>query len=216
MRQRRKRTYIAVYEFLKRNAHCCFAAYSSPDANAGEIIPHAEALKSADGEYIRNGADLPYRSAIVQFGESAGNAHLSLNVRFFDRLVKNRYNRIHTWSSVYETFKSDGLLPEIERRGLSLTVGHHEASGTFLPCFGNEYFPEKYLETHPEYFRLEENGKRYSPDGTHGTVDFLQQKQRMHRAPERKYRAPGYAIAFPITNTDTRGFVGDKWYDFED
>ena len=167
MRQRRKRTYIAVYEFLESYAHCCFPAYSSPDANAGEIIPHAEALKSADGEYIKNGADLPYRSAIVQFGKSAGNAPHSLNVRFFDRLVKNRYNRIHTWSSVYETFKSDGLLPEIERRGLSLTVGHHEASGTFLPCFGNEYFPEMYLVTHPEYFRLEENGKRYSPDGTH-------------------------------------------------
>ena len=27
---------------------------------------------------------------------------------------------------------------------------------------------------------------------------------------------PGYAIAFPVTNTDTRGFVGDKWYEFED
>ena len=64
--------------------------------------------------------------------------------------------------SVYETFKSDGLLPEIERRGLSLTVGHHEASGTFLPCFGNEYFPEKYLETHPEYFRLEEKCKAHA------------------------------------------------------
>ena len=30
-----------------------------------------------------------------------------------------------------------------------------------------------------------------------------------------RHNDPGYAIAFPVTNTDTHSFVPDKWYDFE-
>ncbi len=121
----------AVYEFLESYAHCCFAAYSSPDANTGEIIPHAEALKSADGEYIKNGADLPYRSAIVQFGESAGNAHHSLNVRSFDRLVKNRYNRTH----VVERLRNNQIRRSAARDRAPRSFSHGRSSRGFGHVF---------------------------------------------------------------------------------
>ena len=30
-----------------------------------------------------------------------------------------------------------------------------------------------------------------------------------------RHNNPGWAIAFPVTNTDPRDFKGDYWYDFE-
>ena len=30
-----------------------------------------------------------------------------------------------------------------------------------------------------------------------------------------RHNDPGYGIAFPIMNTDTKGFVPDGWYEFE-
>ena len=44
---------------------------------------------------------------------------------------------------------------------MMFSVGHHDAIPTFLPPDGNEYFPEHYYETHPEYYKLEESGERY-------------------------------------------------------
>ncbi len=161
---RERGTVYGAYEFLERYIGCTLAAFSHPDADIGETVPRHEEI-SLDGIYYKKEkCDLPYRCAIVQFADAAtagSNYERGLNLPFIDWLVKNRYNRILTWTSIYETFKKNGFLHEAERRGLRFTVGHHEASRLFLPAYGNEHFPEHYYETHPEYFKLTENGERF-------------------------------------------------------
>ena len=58
--------------------------------------------------------------------------------------------------SCYEQIKELGQLPELEKRGITLTVGHHQAIFKFLP-------PARYRNEHPEYYRLLSNGERYTP-----------------------------------------------------
>ena len=93
-----------------------------------------------------------------------------LNVSFFDWLAKNRYNYIYTWMSVYQEMKKLGYVEEMQKRGLDFMVGHHDVTDFFLPPEGNERFPEKYYETHPEYFRLEADGTRYKPTDPFGQI----------------------------------------------
>lgn len=156
-------TVYAVYEFLERFLGCSFAAYSKPGVFAGELVPKFESLTLPDACFIKPGADRPYRTAIIQYGEAAGNPHHKLNLPFIDWLAKNRYNRILTWASVYEAYKKTGLVDELDKRGIRMSVGHHESSRMWLPYFGNEYFSESYALTHPEYYRLNADGTRYTP-----------------------------------------------------
>ena len=149
----------AVYAFLERELGCCFGAFPLPQALVGEVIPVYTEKKLPDTEYSKT-ADLPYRTAIVQFGEEAGEADRVLTVPFIDYLAKNRYNRILTWMSVYKKMVSVGLMEELAKRGIHLTVGHHQTLTTFLPFTGNEEFPTPYGKTHPEFFRLKDDGTR--------------------------------------------------------
>ena len=139
----------AVYEFLEKYLGFCFGAYT-------EIIPDLENVQLEDSYYEKKSADLPYRTAVAQFGVWAGEADRVLTPAYIDWLAKNRYNRVLTWVSVYEKLKELGMIPEFEKRGIKLTVGHHQSIFTFLP-------PEKYLDTHPEYYRTEKDGSRFSP-----------------------------------------------------
>lgn len=154
-------TLYAVYEFLERFLDCSLAAFSNPEADIGEIVPRYTEKKLNDIFYCKPKADRPYRTAIVQYSNWAGNPDRKLNIPFFDWLAKNRYNRILTWSSIYQFYKENGLLEEAQRRGISFTVGHHESSKLFLPAYGNEYFQENYYETHPEYYKLQKDGSRF-------------------------------------------------------
>lgn len=156
-------TLYAVYEFLERYAGCAFAAYSNPSADAGEVVPVCDTLSLPCTRYVKAGSDRPYRTAIIQYGECAGDPEHSLNTAFIDWLAKNRYNRVLMWASIYEGYKKQGLLPEIAKRGISISVGHHEAQRYWLPFYGNEYFPECYAITHPEYYRLLPDGTRNVP-----------------------------------------------------
>lgn len=143
-------------EFRQREA-------GAEGVNAGEIIPKYDRLELADFTYHKSTADLCYRTAIVQYSNWAANADRRLNVPFIDWLCKNRYNRILTWVSVYEKYKEIGLLPELEKRGIRLSVGHHESAAAWLPHFGNDHIPEPYYETHPEFYRLQADGTRFVP-----------------------------------------------------
>ena len=98
----------ATYEFLERYVGCCFGAYSKPGVAAGEIVPQHRQLEIEDTTYIKGNSDLQYRTAIVQFNNWAGNADHSLTPVFIDWLAKNRYNRVLTWVSIYETIKDLG------------------------------------------------------------------------------------------------------------
>ena len=162
LRAGKKGLLFAVYEFLERFCGCCFAAMEHPTVNTGEFVPHFEQLVLPETEY-RHTPDLPYRTAIIQYNAWAGNADHGLNTAFFDWMAKNRYNRLLTWMSCYEKIKELGLLPQLEKRGISLTVGHHQAIFTFLPPFGSKDFSTKYCDEHPDYFRLKEDGTRYRP-----------------------------------------------------
>ncbi len=156
-------TVYAVYEFLERYAGCVLAAYCDETVDAGEYVPRLDSLELTEGEYVKSSSDRPYRCAIVQYGDQAGDPDHGLNIQFLDWLAKNRYNRILTWCSIYEGWKRLGLLPEIEKRGIRLTVGHHDSVRRWLPFDGNELFPEKYSQTHPEYYRLNSDGTRFHP-----------------------------------------------------
>ena len=156
-------TLYAVYEFLEEYCGCCFGAYSHPYLNGGEIVPRVYQPSFAEGDRVKAEADRPYRTAIVQYGDRAGNPKHKLNVPFFDWLAKNRYNRIYIWASSYVGYCEAHLIPELEKRGIRLTVGHHESLWLWLPYYGNPYFSEHYIETHPEYFRLNADGTRFTP-----------------------------------------------------
>ena len=156
-------TIYGVYEFLERYCGCCLGAYSHPDLAAGEKIPHTKELWLNDVDYCKPKADLPIRWACVQYGDHAGNSCSELNDVFFRWLVKNRYNYIYLWTHTYETFKTMGIVDRIRSYGLEFVVGHHDVLDLFLPACGNKYFPQKYYETNPEYFRLQEDGTRFYP-----------------------------------------------------
>jgi len=177
-------TIYAVYEMLESFCGLSFAAYCHPDVNAGDHIDPSMITKYGNvnlfGAFRRHArCDLPYRGAIVQYEDADGVVDHGLNLPFFDWLCKNRYNNIFTWASCYEKLKELGLVDEARRRGLEFTVGHHEASKLFLPAHGNEYFPEHYYETHPEFYRLQEDGTRYE-DLTHfGQWIFCSRNEQM-------------------------------------
>lgn len=152
-----------VYEFLERYVGCCFGAMAHPDRNIGEMIPKLESLSLPEEGYDHT-ADLPYRTAIVQFDVWAGEADRGLTLPFFDWLAKNRYNRLLLWVSCYEKLKAMGLEEELYKRGFSLTVGHHQATFTFLPPYGSAQFPTAYRTAHPAYFRMLPDGGRFIPD----------------------------------------------------
>ncbi len=154
-------TLYAVYELLERYFGATLSPYSHHEVDAGEIVPILSEMSLPDTKYVKAASDLSYRTAIVQYSSWAGDPDHPLNVPFLDFLAKNRYNRILTWVSIYEGFKRIGMIEEAEKRGISFSVGHHESTARFLPPEGNDYFEEKYYETHPEFYRLNADGSRY-------------------------------------------------------
>ncbi len=165
-------TVYGTYEFLERYLGCSLSAYSHPDVAAGEWIPSAAEINLTDINYVKAMADRPFRGACVEYGDAAGNPDRALNTVFFEWLIKNRYNYVYVWTKTYEQFKDMGMVDVASRMGLEFMVGHHDASDLFLPPEGNKYFPEKYYETHPEYYRLQEDGTRFKIVDQSGQIVF--------------------------------------------
>lgn len=160
--ERERGTVYAVYELLERVFGCSFAAYGKSGTDTGEWIPSMKTMEIAPFRYVKAAAHLSYRTAIVQYDVWVGDPDHPLNPQFISWLAKNRYNRILTWSGIYEGFKSNGMLEEAEKRGIAFSVGHHQSFTMLIPPHGNAYFSEEYEKTHPEYFRLLEDGSRYT------------------------------------------------------
>lgn len=174
-------TLYGVYELLERYFGCSFSAYFNPEFVGGEYIPQLDEVDLTGISYIHAAADNSYRTAITEYhGRSHENI---LNSFFIDWLAKNRYNRMLLWVRSYEKLKELGLVDEIEKRGIVLTVGHHDAIPTFLPRDGNDFFPEKYYQTHPEYYKLMEDGTRfYSEERWHfGAWCLCSQNEEVHQ-----------------------------------
>ena len=173
--EKERGTVYAVYELLERYFGCSLCAYSHPDVNAGEYVPCADTLEVPDTMYVKEACDVSYRAGIVEYNDSAGNPEHGLNKAFISWLSKNRYNRIVTWESIYEAYKENGILDEIRRRGINLTVGHHQSIELFMPHYGNKYFSEHYYETHPEFYKLKEDGTRFgwNPEKPDYTGQFV-------------------------------------------
>ena len=159
--ERERGTIYAAYELLERFAGCSFATYVHPEVPGGEFVPQAEELDFTGISYAKAKRDVNTRGAIVQNSVHGIRENFTLARTFWDWLGKNRFNHIYTWNKVYEHFKENGLLEETEKRGFILEVGHHDSIDTMLPPHGNKYFPEHYYETHPEYYRLNEDGTRF-------------------------------------------------------
>ena len=162
-------TLYAVYELLERYMGASFAAYTKKGGLGGEFVPKLGELDLGEIEYVKAKADVPYRAACAQYDHAAPK-DFDIKTDFLDWLCKNRFNYIYTWCGVYEFFKETGLLEEIIKRGIIVKVGHHDAIDMILPERGNKYFPEHYRETHPEYFRLNEDGSRFTADGAWGQM----------------------------------------------
>lgn len=154
-------TVYAVYEWLERFVGCSFAAYTKEGVPGGEYVPELKEIDVSGIAYCKAKADLPMRGVCPQYSDWAGKADHALNVPFLDWLCKNRYNYIYTWNSIYEQFKENGMLEACLKRGFLFMVGHHDSIDTLLPQRGNKYFSEHYFETHPEYYKLTEDGKRF-------------------------------------------------------
>ena len=168
--EKERGTIYSVYEFLERFAGCSFGAYFNPDYVGGEYIPTLTELNLDSIEYIKNRADNPYRGAIPQYSHGSKNDALTLialNIPFYDWLIKNRYNILTFWFGIYEVLKENGVIAELDRRGFEIGVGNHAGIRTMLPPYGNDYFSEHYAETHPEFFRLQEDGTRFSKWDNH-------------------------------------------------
>ena len=154
-------TVYAVYEFLERFLGCSLAAYTKADVAGGELIPETDSIELGDIFYAKASSDIPYRAAVAQYSVHGVGAEYELDHAFLDWLSKNRYNYIYTWNKVYENFKTNGMLDECKKRGILFKVGHHDAIDTLLPQRGNKYFSEHYFETHPDYYKLNEDGSRF-------------------------------------------------------
>lgn len=154
-------TLYGVYEFLERFLGCSLAVYSKESVDAGEYVPKMTDILVEPATYVKSKSDVGYRTAIIQYGPWVGKANHPLNQQFISWLAKNRYNHILTWSDIYEEYKKNGMLEEAEKRGILFSVGHHQSITMLLPHNGNEYFSEKYSETHPEYYKLLEDGTRH-------------------------------------------------------
>lgn len=172
-------TVYAVYEFLERFMGCSLSAYSHPDVAAGEWIPQADEIKLDAIDYIKQNADCPIRGAVVQYNDAAGDVDKILNIAFYEWLLKNRYNYVYFWMKTYGQLQELGVIDEITNRGLSMMVGHHDAQKMFLPADGNEMFPERYYETHPEFYRLNEDGTRFKPVGHYGQMSLCKRSKEM-------------------------------------
>lgn len=168
-------TIYAIYEFLERYLGVSFAHYG----NTADEVSKLDVADLSDIYYVKEKADLPYRTAIVQYGHCQGNPDHELNVPFLNWLVRNRYNRILTWSGIYDGYKKSGIIDEAEKRGIRFSVGHHAASKMFLPPEGNEYFSEKYYHTHPEYYKLKSDGIRFHSDDFCGQWVFCSRNREL-------------------------------------
>lgn len=170
LNERERGTIYAVYEFLERFCGCALCAYTKEGVPGGEYIPVTSEIKLDDIFYIKEKCDVYERSAVAQYSDSGVARDYVLDRTFLDWLCKNRYNHIHTWNIVYENYKRSGMLDEIMRRGFIMDVGHHDTIDTMLPPRGNKYFQEHYYETHPEYYRLQEDGTRFEIVDAYGQM----------------------------------------------
>lgn len=163
-------TIYAVYEFLEYYLGCSLSAYTKAGVAGGEYIPSYETLELNDLFRAKAKADLPYRAACAQYSSHGKSKDFKLNLAFLDWLGKNRYNVFYTWHVVYEGLKKNGMLEAATKRGILFKVGHHDAINTLLPQRGNEYFPEHYFETHPEYYKMNEDGTRFEMVSNWGQI----------------------------------------------
>ena len=177
--ERERGTIYATYEFLERFLGCALCAYVKVGVPGGEYIPVLEEIILKDVFYTKAKSDVYERGACVQYSDHGVPQDYVLDKTFLDWLCKNRYNHIYTWNCVYEHYKENGILDEALKRGFILETGHHDTIDTILPQRGNKYFPEHYFETHPEYYRLNEDGSRFEMVSDWGQLVLCSRNEEM-------------------------------------
>lgn len=177
--ERERGTIYAVYEFLERYLGCALCAYVKEGVPGGEYIPQMEEVCLDDISYVKEKCDVYERSACAQYSAHGTAKNYVLNRTFLDWLCKNRYNHVYTWNCVYENFKVNGMLEECVKRGFIMETGHHDTIDALLPQRGNAYFSEHYFETHPEYYKLNEDGTRFEMVNNWGQMVLCSRNEEM-------------------------------------
>lgn len=130
-----------VYELLEQHVGIFW------DKPGSERVP---ALTHLELEPVRRtiAPQLRYRGFYLD--SSAQSMDRNNTVELIDWMAKKRANYLLVSVNFFEDFR-DAVVPELERRGIVLEVGHHG--------FVNYVDPEEHLAAHPEWFSLV-HGKR--------------------------------------------------------
>jgi len=142
-------TLYAVYAFLEEVLGCIFTGIG----RFGEDIPHHKnvALPSINRVEL---PDMDIRGFVLQFEVDQPRTLLLL-----DWMAKNRMNSILLRGQHVRPFL-EKFGEEVAKRGIQIEAGHHSFY-FWVPPEGNEYWPEPYFKTHPEYYSLIDGKRTY-------------------------------------------------------
>ena len=148
-------TLFAAYTLLERLGCRWFAPkFAFYPAGSHETVPKATAL-TLKAETITERPAMRYRAKYVEEGRTHTPANLPALV---DWMAKTRQNVLSCPMDYggsgrvrWDNFRA-ALTPELQKRGLLIEVGGHGYQN-FLPA-------ERYFAEHPEWFGMDEQGKR--------------------------------------------------------
>lgn len=154
-------TLYGVYQFLQELG--CF--WPAPDfdfygEDGAKLIPEGYKKIFLNSELTIKEPDLKYRKAFVEEGNSHNISNLKKLIDWMPKAGFNVFNcpidYRHRGQVKWDKWKEE-LIPELKKRGILIEVGGHG--------YENFLSPERYFNTHPEWFGLI-NGKRSSEDRT--------------------------------------------------
>ena len=155
--ERERGTLYAVYSLLEELG-CSFTGLAPEGEHVPELarldVPHLDVVTVPD--FARRGFTMTFSKSDPELP------------RLIDWMAKNRLNSILCKAKYLDDFEAN-VGPELQERGMLVHAGHHSFF-FWVPPEGNAYWPEKYFETHPDYFAL--TGGERSKGYYHGKAGF--------------------------------------------
>ena len=152
-------TLYAAYDLLDRLGCRWLAPAFSFYQGAHDTVPKCATLAISLNEDVIEQPALKYRKLYVEEGHSHDTTNL---LQMIDWMPKRRFNTLVVPLNyagggrvMWDNWRKD-LAPELQRRGLWLEVGGHG----YENYLNAEMEGGQLFERHPEWFHLDENGKR--------------------------------------------------------
>lgn len=146
-------TLYAVYSFLEKD---CGVAWLAPSVGQ-EVVPNQPVLAFADREYrdqpvwpIRVLSAIPKMVSNVEIFKQYIDFAAKVRINYFLLFAGHFYGGGTQTAEPWDDVRAE-LLPEFQKRGISLDIGHH--------CWDYFLDPKIYFAEHPEWFSLID-GKR--------------------------------------------------------